>query len=394
MKAPTDTENQRIRLRAKHPSMKEPVHATVKEADARVQKSAGAALQNRRGSLHIALMILAVVAIVYALHAGTEIALPLALALVLKLMFQPTVDFLGDRLRLPQLIGALAVVISLLALTGGLAFAVSGPASSWLQKMPDVVPAAKTKLEWLRQPIDYLQKGFKEVQEVATPNDSAGTTPVTVKQPSAIGSSLAWGTATSLARFVTTLVMLFFLLASGDRLLRAFIEVLPRFEDKRQTVEIANEIHRQIGGYLLTITMMNSLVGVAAALAMWASGLGDPVLWGVSAFLLNFIPIIGPLVGIGVLLLAGIVALEWPWHALLPAFLYLLIHVSEGDGITPMLLAKRFTLNPVLVIVSLFLWYAVWGIPGALLAVPILAVAKIVCDRIEPLHPIGHIIGA
>ena len=175
------------------------MRATVKEADARVQSSAGAGLQNREGSLHIALMILAVVAIVYALHAGIEIALPLALALVLKLMFQPTVDFLCVRLRLPQIIGALAVVVSLLALTGGLAFAVSGPASTWLQKMPDVLPAAKTKLEWLRQPIDYFQKGFKEVEEIATPNESAGTTPVAVKQPSTIGSSLALGTATSLA---------------------------------------------------------------------------------------------------------------------------------------------------------------------------------------------------
>ena len=309
-------------------------------------------------------------------------------------MFQPIVDFLSNRLHLPQIVGALAIVLSLLALTAGSAFAVSGPASSWLQKIPDVLPAAKAKLAWLRQPIDYLQQGFRELEDVASPSEGSDSTPVTVKQPSAIGSSLAWGTATSLARFVTTLVMSFFLLASGDRLLRAFIEVLPRFADKRQTVEIANEIHRQIGGYLLTITMMNSLVGIAAALAMWASGLGDPVLWGVSAFLLNFIPIIGPLVGIGVLLIAGIVTLEWPWHALLPAFLYLLIHVSEGDGITPMLLAKRFTLSPVLVIVSLFLWYAIWGIPGALLAVPILAVAKIVCDRIEPLRPIGHIIGA
>lgn len=357
-------------------------------------RNPGAVLPSWQGTLQVTLIILTAIGLGYALHAGIEIALPLAFAIVLKLMFQPIVDFLCDRLHLPQIVGALAIVLALLGVTGGFAFAVSGPASSWLQKLPDVVPAAKAKLAWLRQPIDYLQQGFKELEDAASPNDGAGTTPVSVKQPSAIGSSLAWGTATSLARFVTTLVMLFFLLASGDRLLRAFIEVLPRFADKRQTVEIANEIHRQIGGYLLTITMMNSLVGMAVALAMWVSGLGDPALWGVSAFLLNFVPIIGPLVGIGVLLLAGIVTLEWPWHALLPAFLYLLIHVCEADAITPMLLARRFTLNPVMVIVSLFFWYAIWGIPGALLAVPILAVGKIVCDRIQPLQPVGHIIGA
>jgi predicted PurR-regulated permease PerM len=112
------------------------------------------------------------------------------------------------------------------------------------------------------------------------------------------------------------------------------------------------------------------------------------------ALLLNYVPILGPLTGIGIFLLVGIVTLEGPWHALLPAFLYTLIHIAEGEVITPLLLAKRLTLNPVIVIVSLFLWHALWGVPGALLAVPLLAMFKIICDRVEPLKPAGHVIGA
>ena len=127
---------------------------------------------------------------------------------------------------------------------------------------------------------------------------------------------------------------------------------------------------------------------------MWWCGLGGPILWGSLAFLLNFVPILGPLTGIGIFLVAGIVALDWPWYALLPATIYTLIHIAEGEGITPMLLAKRFTLNPVIVIVSLFFWHALWGVPGALLAVPLLAMFKIICDRVEPLQPIGHIVAA
>jgi predicted PurR-regulated permease PerM len=217
---------------------------------------------------------------------------------------------------------------------------------------------------------------------------------VNVKEQSAIARALARGTLATLGRFFSTMVVLFFLLAAGDRLLRGLIEILPRFSDKRQAVDIASEIQRNIGGYLLTITMMNSLVGIATGLAMWSCGLGDPILWGSMAFLLNYVPILGPLTGIGIFLVAGIVALEWPWYALLPAFLYTLIHIAEGEVITPMLLAKRFTLNPVIVIVSLIFWHAVWGIPGAFLAVPLLAVIKILCDRIETLQPIGHIIEA
>jgi predicted PurR-regulated permease PerM len=160
------------------------------------------------------------------------------------------------------------------------------------------------------------------------------------------------------------MVVLFFLLVAGDRLLRGFIEVLPRFFDKRQAATIANEIQRNIGGYLLTITLMNAAVGVATGIAMWGCGLGDPLLWGAIAFLLNYVPVFGPLTGIGMFLLAGIVTLSWPWFAFLPAVFYLIIHVVEGDTVTPLLLAGRFNLNPVLVIVSLFFWHALWGIPG------------------------------
>jgi predicted PurR-regulated permease PerM len=118
--------------------------------------------------------------------------------------------------------------------------------------------------------------------------------------------------------------------------------------------------------------------------------LGDPILWGSLAFLLNYVPILGPLTGIGVFFIVGIVTLGWPFQALLPAACYTMIHIAEGEIITPMLLAKRFTLNPVLIIISLFFWHLLWGIPGALLAVPLLAMFKIICDRVEPLKPVGH----
>ena len=223
--------------------------------------------------------------------------------------------------------------------------------------------------------------------------ESAGQT-VTVKQGSGLAGHLATGTATTLSRSFTTMIILFFLLASGDRLLRGFVEVLPRFKDKRTAVEIASEIEENISGYLLTITIMNALVGVATGIAMKFCGLGDPILWGVVAFLLNYVPILGPMTGVVIFFVIGIITFDWPWYGLVPAGIYLLIHIAEGETITPMLLAKRFTLNPVLVIISLFFWHTIWGIPGALLAVPLLAIFKIVADRIEPLKPIGHIIGS
>jgi predicted PurR-regulated permease PerM len=291
-------------------------------------------------------------------------------------------------------VGALIIIVGLFGVTGTIAFTISGPASGWIQKAPEVLPSLKDKLVVLRQPLDYMQQAFKQVEDVATPGGQDGTPTVAVKDQSAIARSLAAGTFIILGRLFTTMVILFFLLAAGDRLLRGLIEVLPTFSDKRQAVDIANEIQRQIGGYLLTITVMNSLVGTLTGLTMWYLGLGDPILWGAAAFLLNYVPILGPLTGIGVFLVAGILTLDWPLLALLPAGIYALIHIAEGEIITPMLLSKRFTLNPVLVILSLFFWHFVWGIAGALLAVPLLAMFKIICDRIKVLQPAGHIIGS
>jgi predicted PurR-regulated permease PerM len=343
----------------------------------------------------VCLLILTIQAVLGGLYIGKEVILPIVLALVLKLLLQPIVGVLCGKLRIPEVVSALILILALFGSVAVVGFTISGPASAWIRKAPEVLPSLKEKLVVLRQPIDYMQQTFKELENVATPGGPDANSPtVNVKDQSAIAGAVARVGHVSLGRFFATMVVLFFWLAAGDRLLRGLIEILPRLSDKRQALDIAFEIQRNIGGYLLTITLMNSLVGIATGLAMWSCGLGDPILWGAMAFLLNYVPILGPLTGIGIFLVAGIVALDWPWYALLPAFVYTLIHITEGELITPILLAKRFTLNPVIVVVSLFFWDALWGIPGAFLAVPLLAVIKIVCDRIETLQPMGQLIGA
>jgi predicted PurR-regulated permease PerM len=155
---------------------------------------------------------------------------------------------------------------------------------------------------------------------------------------------------------------------------------------------ISQHIESDIAAYLMTVTVMNASVGVATSLATWATGLDDPVLWGVLAFFLNYIPVIGPIICLFVLLMAGLLTIEPLWASLLPAAAFLALHVTEGQFITPFLVARRFTLNPVLVIVSLIFWYWMWGVPGAILAVPVLGMVKIICDGIRPWAALGHLI--
>jgi predicted PurR-regulated permease PerM len=133
---------------------------------------------------------------------------------------------------------------------------------------------------------------------------------------------------------------------------------------------------------------------MANGVSIWLLGLPDPLLWGTVAFLLNYIPILGPLFGMVLFFFVGLFSYSNVAWALAPSGIYLLVHVVEGETITPMLLAQRFTLNPVLVIATLMFWDWLWGIPGALLAVPLLAATKIVCDQIEVLTPLGHLLGA
>ncbi len=327
----------------------------------------------------------------YALYFAGEIVLPIIFAVILYLVLQPAMRALA-KLRIPKAISAILVIVMLFGVLAGLGFSLSGPAASWISKAPDSLSRLESRLFIFKQPIAQLQSATKQVEKIAegTPAD---TPSVTVTGPG-LGSFLLSGTRSMLVGLGTMMVLLFFLLVSGDLFLRRFVEILPTLSNKKQAVEITREIERNISGYLATVSLMNLTVGIATGLATYLLGLSDPILWGTMAFLLNFVPILGPLCGVAVLFLAGLLTFGTIWHSLLPAGLYLAIHIAEGEVLTPMLLARRFVLNPVLVIVSLVFWYWMWGVPGALVAVPMLATVKIICDRIRPLAAFGHFLGA
>ncbi|HEY0419430.1 MAG TPA: AI-2E family transporter [Acetobacteraceae bacterium] len=350
----------------------------------------------------VCLVLLTIMAGLATLYVGAPIILPFLLAIVLNLLLSPAKQLLTGRLRLPPPLAALLLVAALSVVVAGIGYAAYLPASGWIAKVPESLPKLQERLGFLKEPVQALQHGAEQVQKAMeqTPADAAATTaapvPVTVeRQPGAggLGLSILSGTRVLLGQVVTVVVTLFFLLTSGETLLRSLVEILPSFGDKRRAVEIVQEIERGISGYLVTITMMNALVGVATGLAMWALGVANPLLWGTLAFLLNYIPILGPLTGVVIFFFVGLFTSPTMSGALAPAGAYLVIHVVEGETVTPMLLAKRFTLNPVLVIMALFFWDWLWGVPGAILAVPVLATAKIVCDRIPALMPFGHLLG-
>ena len=355
----------------------------------------------------VCLVILTILAVLYTLYFASDIILPLVLAGVLGLLLSPAARFLVDRARFPRMLAALVLIALLFSAIGGIGYAISVPAHAWIAKAPESLPTLQKKLGFLRQPIDLFERGVQQMQSMmqrggadetgAEPREKKPNQTVTVQQGgggSAIGMSVLAGTRAFLGQAFTLLIVLFFLLADGDRLLRRFVEILPGWSEKKRAVQIATEVERNISGYLATITIMNLLVGLANGISIWAFGLPDPLLWGTAAFLLNYVPILGALTGVVLFFFVGLFSFSNVVWAFAPAGVYLLIHIMEGETITPMLLARRFTLNPLLVIVSLMFWDWLWGVMGALLAVPLLAVFKILCDNIEVLTPIGHVLGA
>lgn len=335
----------------------------------------------------VMLAMLSLLAVLCVAYVAAPIILPIVLAFVLKLLFQPGMRVL-ERMRVPRSLAALFLILLVFGAIVAIWAAVSGPAAEWAAKLPDGIPRLQERLRFLSQPIETLRTFMHQLDGMM-----AGGAPSSGSEggsSSAIAAMLFTGTTHFASGFFETILILFFLLVSGNTFLKRMVEILPSFKDKRQVVEISQQVEENISMYLVTITVLNGAVGLATGIAMWLTGLGDPVLWGVVAFLLNFVPIMGPLFGVGIFLLAGLLVIDPLWMALLPAALYLGIHVIEGEIVTPMLLARRFTLNPVLVIISLIFWFWMWGVPGAILAVPMLAITKIVCDGIRPLAAIGH----
>jgi predicted PurR-regulated permease PerM len=322
-------------------------------------------------------------------YAAAELILPIALAFMLMLVLQPARRFL-EGLYLPRAVAALVIILVLFGAVAVLGSVLSIPAANWAQKLPESIPKLEERLSFLRGPVAAFQKFVSHAQQL-TQGEEPKAMPVAVEGTGFSQRALD-GARALLAGFFETVIVLFFLLLSGDTFLRRLVEVLPTFKNKRQAVDISQQIESDISVYLVTITLMNGLVGILTGTVVALCGVGDPVLWGAVAFLLNYVPVLGPTTGVLIFMVVGLLSIDELWLAMMPAALYLGIHVIEGETITPLLLAHRFTLNPVLVIVSLVFWYWMWGIPGAILSTPMLAIAKIVCDRVEALMPLGHFI--
>jgi predicted PurR-regulated permease PerM len=339
----------------------------------------------------IALKGLFVLAIFYTLKLASSFFVPLVLAILLKFLFASVIRGMG-RFHVPPPVSAAIVVLGLLSALGFSVYQLAAPAREWMAKLPQTARQIEGKLADLKRSVREVSKAGEEVDRLTNLAGKEKIQRVEVRKPS-LGETLLGPTQDFLVSAGVLVILLFFLLASEDLFLRKLVAVLPHLREKKLAVEITRQIELDVSAYLLTITLINALFGTAVGLAMFSLGMPNPVLWGVMAGLLHFIPFLGAIVGISIVTLVALVTLESTSTILLVPLIYFALNLLEEYVVLPVVIGRRLMLNSVIVLLWLVFWAWLWGVPGALMAVPLLAIVKIVADHLEPLASLAEFIG-
>jgi predicted PurR-regulated permease PerM len=352
---------------------------------------AGQAPERRVGIRSPVLTWLVVLAGVYTLYFARAFLLPLTIAVLLDLLLSPLVRGLR-RARLPSPLGAALVILGLLGALGLAGYGLVDPARSWLAKGPSSLHEAQRKLRPLNAPLEWITRTVEQVEQATTVGGDAQTPEVVLKGPSV--TSVMFGTTRSLlAGALEVLILLYFLLAAGDLFLEKLVKGLPELGDKRKAVAIARQTEAAISSYLVTAALVYLGEGLAVAAAMGLIGMPNALLWGGLAALAEFVPYLGALAVVITLSLAALVTFDHLGHALLVPAAYLAINLIQANVVSPKAFGRRLALNPVAILVGLAFWWWIWGLPGALVAVPLMATVKICSDHVERLRPVGEFLG-
>lgn len=330
------------------------------------------------------LMTLLVLVLLYTCYFASSLLLPILIAAFTAILLNPLLRGL-NRLLVPRWLAAMLVVGGLITVLVGFGALVYEPAMESARDMPRAMRQIAPKLRQMVQPIEEAGKVSDALQDIQTTKPNAPQR-VEVVQARPTAAEVVGKSAQPVAAILASVILVYFFLVFGEALLRRAVTIAPTLAKKRITVDIVRSIQADMSRYMLTITTINVVLGLATSLLMWLLGMPSPLLWGALAGLLNFAPYVGPLAAALVLGMVGLFTFDTLGEALLPAFAYLGLNALEGQFLTPLLLGNSLALNPVIILVWLMFWGWLWGIPGFLLGVPMLVCFKIICARIEALQ--------
>src|SRR5207248_6651040 len=375
------------------PSVKVESRSDVSDDENQAEKVASRARLRIAELLHrpfdvrsIALTGLFILAVFYTIYFMRSILLPIVLALLLSYLLRPIARGLAQ-LKIPLPVSAAFILIGLFALVGCGISALATPAVGWIQKAPQGLTELQRKLLPVRRSVAQVSQTTSEIEKLASTNAEAKA--VEVKRHPIIETFLM-RTPDLIASAVLLFILLYFLLVYDQVFIAKLVKLLPTLSDKKMAVAIAHDIESQISRYLFTITAINSSLGAAVGTAVGLLGLHNPVMWGVMVAVLNFIPYLGALTGIICMTIGAVLSFDSLGYALIFPAVYLAFGTLEGSFITPWLMGRSLSLNPVIILLSLMFWGWLWGIVGVILAVPILAAFKIFCAHVKPMEPLAE----
>lgn len=364
----------------------EPDPAPASDASAPADDEPPAPAPPPRPRAPASVVVLATLAVGATLWAAQALILPILLAAFFALIGNPIIRGLR-RLWLPRFAAALIVLIGGLAAAGLLANQLIEPAGEWVRQVPREMKQLAPKLREMTKPMQEANRAAQNIARAAGGESTAKPVQVVKTELNDPYKSLT-STPKYVASVLAVVLLTFFFMVYGESLQRNAIGLLPGLRERKITVDILQSIEREISRYVLTISLINTALGLALAGSLFWLGvpLPEALLWGTMAAVLNFAPYVGPLIGMVTMLLMGFVAFDEAWRALLPAGLYLLLHTIEGQIVTPIVLGRRMRLSPLVLILALMCFGWLWGIIGLLLAVPMLVCVKLVLARIEGLE--------
>ncbi|KRF00563.1 permease [Frateuria sp. Soil773] len=330
-------------------------------------------------AVRFVLNALLLLALLYTVTIARALLIPLVLAAFIGLALNPLVA-MGTRFRLPRWLTASVLMIGLIAgIAGGIGL-LAQPAVGWFHGAPAAIRSFVPKLKSVTQPLEAANRATQTLV-----NGQASR--VAVPRPPAVAIS-AWDIVSTapkiLAAVLSVTLLVFFFLIYGDSMLRGLVEITPSFAYKRHAVAIVRGIQTEVSRYLLTALLINASLGALTAGMLYLYKMPDPLLWGTVAMFANFIPYVGAIVTTVLLVLIGMLSTNHAdLHAFLPALTFAGITALEGNLITPMIQGRSMRLSPIAILIWLLIWGWLWGVPGALLAVPMLTSFKLIAERVR-----------
>ncbi|WP_229747673.1 AI-2E family transporter [Marivita lacus] len=339
---------------------------------------------NATNRLLTAIMILMTLAVIYF---AKDIVLPTVLGFMLALTLGPWVRWLS-RCGIPSALSATVLIFGFAVLLGIAVLLLGGKVTSWFDEIPRISFELREKLRGITDSVAAVQNASEQVEDLAKGGDDTAET-VVLQQPGML-TTVVSNLASFLTSLVAGLVLALFLLSSGNLFYVKVVESFPSFADKKRALTAIYEIEKRMSRYIVAITVINALLGLAIGSTMYLLGMPYPFVWGIAAFCLNYLPLIGAIVGMLGVGAFAIVHFDNIYYAMLAPIAYQSLTALEGQFLTPVLLGARLQLNAVAVFLTVIFWTWLWGLPGALMAVPILALIKVICDYVPGLATFGN----